>query len=517
MKIKNIIRICSLAMLLSATSCNDWLAVDMEDSIMEDKLYETNEGFLASLNGVYASLNENYASTLSMGTIDVMAQYYNVAKNSNHGSYKYAKYQYDQFKSTSNSIWTNQYSLIANINTLLEHCDVPGSALSKKYYDYVKGEALALRAFLHFDLLRLYGPIYSEETASTIVMPYEETSSKDIQPLLSAKDVLDKVLADLNAAAELLKNDRIREEGVMNGESTDLNEGSELRYRQYRLNYYVVNVLLARAYMWQGNKSEAYRIAKSIIDENKEKQVFPWTNKNAVSATANPNLVFSTEVMFSLYNTSRTKLYDGLFNPTVDLNTILVFKGETTADGDLESKLSYFYDDFGDVRRKYMWEEAEIKSSNSTTGESSTSNMLAFKKYAGVTTSEYRYMIPLVRLSEVYLIAAECTSDLEEAMGYINEIRAARNCVKLELTESVDAGKMQDYITREFAREVIGEGQLFYFYKRHALTSVMSGTDFGSKSWWTGEVSASEGKYAMELQDYVWPMPEVESNQRVDK
>ena len=516
MKIRNIFRIGLLAMLVSTTSCSDWLAVDMEDSIMEDKLYETNDGFLASLNGIYARLNENYASTLSMGTIDVMAQYYNVAKNSNHGSYKYAMYQFDQFKSTSNSIWTNQYSMIANLNVLLEHCDEANSALGQKYYNYVKGEALALRAFLHFDLLRIYGPIYSEETASTIVMPYEKTSSKDIQPLLSAKEVLDMVIADLKAAAELLKDDRIREEGVMNGESSDLNEGPELRYRQYRMNYYVINALLARAYLWQGNKTEAYNLAQGIIKENKEKQVFPWTNKTMVSATSNPNLIFSTEVMFSLYNTSRTKLYDALFNSSVDLNTILVFKGETTADGDMESKLSYFYDDFGDVRRTYMWEASEIQSSGSS-GETSTSNMLTFKKYMGVTNSEYRYMIPLVRMSEVYLIAAECTSDLEEAMGYVNEIRTARNCVKLEMNASVDSAKMQDYVTREFAREVIGEGQLYFYYKRHALTSVMSGTDFGSKSWWTGEVTAKEGTYSMELQDYVWPMPEVESNQRVDK
>ena len=54
MKIKNILKSMLLAsmLLFTTSSCSDWLNVDMEDAIMEDKLYETNEGFLASLNGV---------------------------------------------------------------------------------------------------------------------------------------------------------------------------------------------------------------------------------------------------------------------------------------------------------------------------------------------------------------------------------------------------------------------------------------------------------------------------------
>ena len=83
----------TLMLVTSFTSCADWLSVDMEDSIMENKLYETNEGFLSSLNGVYAKMNENYSSTLTMGAIDVMAQYYDVSKNSTHTYYAYYQVQ----------------------------------------------------------------------------------------------------------------------------------------------------------------------------------------------------------------------------------------------------------------------------------------------------------------------------------------------------------------------------------------------------------------------------------------
>ena len=50
------------------------------------------------------------------------------------------------------------YTLIANDNLLMEKCDEPGAAILERYYPIVKGEALALRAMMHFDLMRFYGP-----------------------------------------------------------------------------------------------------------------------------------------------------------------------------------------------------------------------------------------------------------------------------------------------------------------------------------------------------------------------
>lgn len=86
MKIKNILKSLILIVTLNftASSCADWLKVDMEDGIMEDKLFSENEGFFTVLNGAYSSLNESYGNVLSMGVIDVMAQYYNVPANGTH-------------------------------------------------------------------------------------------------------------------------------------------------------------------------------------------------------------------------------------------------------------------------------------------------------------------------------------------------------------------------------------------------------------------------------------------------
>ena len=163
MKIKRLIKniVLSVALTLPLSSCADWLEVEMEDGILEDALYSDNEGYTTVLNGIYSALNTSYSSFFGMGVIDAMAQYYNVQRNAAHPFYVFADYRFDDetFDSNSGTLWTNLYFLILNANVLLEQCDKEDAAISKKYYNTVKGEALALRAMMHFDMLRFYGPI----------------------------------------------------------------------------------------------------------------------------------------------------------------------------------------------------------------------------------------------------------------------------------------------------------------------------------------------------------------------
>lgn len=508
MRLKNIVTNIALAALCVApmSSCSDWLEVDMEDGIMENTLFKDNEGFLVALNGIYTNLNNVYSSFLSMGAIDVMAQYYNVQQNSQHPYYVYANYNYtdDTFDQASGSLWTNMYTLIANTNLLLDHCDEEGSAISPRYYDMVKGEALALRAMMHFDMLRLYGPIYSESTASQSAVPYLETANnREMLPVLSAGEVAQKVMRDLTEASSLLQNDSIRTAGVNSSESEDINENNDFRYRQYRLNYFAVQTLLARLYLWMGNKSEAYRVAKAVIDEVEEKETFPWVTAAMATNASYPDRVFSTEVIFGLYNTSRLSLYDDLFNSDLE-GSALTFVGDISSSEN--SKVSAFYGEGSNMDyRRRMWETvtSEVASDEGGTGASTASSSY-FLKYDDITPSSsydidysYRYLIPLMRMSEVYLIAAECTDDLTEATEYINDIRLHRNVANVTPT----ATDLQDYITREFAREVIGEGQLFFYYKRHAMTTIQSGT-------------AANATVNMALDDYVVPLPTTETDNR---
>jgi hypothetical protein len=510
MKAKNTIKTiaASTFICMSLSSCSDWLDVKMEDKIMENTLYSEYKGYLTALNGVYLGMNDVYSTTLSAGVLDVMAQYYYVRENDNHRYKIYSGYKYSDssFESTNYTVWSTLYNLLANVNVILEHTE--DGVLTEKQHAIIKGEALALRAFFHFDLLRLYGPIFSENSTATSI-PYQDSSSREIQPMLPANEVLDKIIADLEASAALLKQyDPVITEGVGNTATSDNGLSNyDYSFRQLRLNYYAVETLLARAYLWGGNKAKAYQIAKNeVIDKaNTEAlEVFPWVTNAEIEASGKPDLIFSSEVMFSLYNTSRYEsVYGSLFSPTLTTTSRLTFYG-TGLTGD--SKVGTFYDDENDYRKRAWAAVVESSTDENEDGEETIvhTSSVYFTKYNQFSseaeidgTETYRYMIPLIRMSEAYLIAAETATDKSEAIGYINLIRDHRACVSIGEDADLD-----DALTKEFAREMIGEGQLFYFYKRRAAESLITG------------FSAS-GTYAMSLSNYVWPIPEEEINKRV--
>lgn len=107
------------------------------------------------------------------------------------------------------------------------------------------GEAMALRAFLHFDMLRLFGPVYATNKAD-LSIPYNTVYSISATSLLPATQVVEKVLKDLDEAERLLgESDPIIEEGPQNQESED---GIELLY----LSYTTLELLCGKSFKSKG-------------------------------------------------------------------------------------------------------------------------------------------------------------------------------------------------------------------------------------------------------------------------
>ncbi len=512
MKMKfNILPIAITAVLgAGMSSCNDWLRVDMEDKVMEKTMFSDYKGYCTALNGIYIGMNGLYSNQLSTGAIDVMAQYYNVTENNSHSKRLYAGYKYNDpsIKTSIENIWQTLYNLIANTNVVIEHTET-GDVLNEKQRGIIRGEAFALRAFLHFDLLRLFGPIYST-SPDQVCIPYQESSQRVIQPLLPASEVLGKIINDLKEAESLLSQyDPIITEGVGNILTNDDGVSTyDTSFRQLRLNYYAVEAMLARAYLWKGDKTEAYKYAKTnVIDKvtTEDLEVFPWVTLSQIDAEGKNDYLFSSEVIFSLYNSKRVdNVLRANFISTLTLANRLTFVGSSLSSN---SKVATFYDDLGDYRRK-MWStidptDEEIEAAGPW-GEALPT--LVFNKYdeftkdainnSTGTVTTYRFMVPLIRLSEMYLIAAESSPNTTEALELINTLRLHRNCRDLPADTDIDRA-----ITYEMAREVIGGGQLFYFYKRRAMTEIISGTSI-------------DGKYNMQLSNYTLPLPDSEIEER---
>lgn len=448
---KKIIYSVILACSMGLVSCSDWLEVKPYDKISEGELLKSEEGYQKMLNGIYIDLNSDalYGKTLSVEMIEVMGGAYAIGTdNSVWGNYKdLSSYQYatDYWRDRLDQTWNKAYALILNCNKILETIDGNQGLFTGGNYYVVKGEAMALRAMLHFDMLRLFGPVYSKDSEKTAI-PYYTKETNTPEPLLSAKEVADHVVTDLEEARTLLANDPVKTEGTLMSGSQD-GTSNFMRYRALRLNYYAVEALLARVYLYMGDKTNAFKYASDVI-KTTDNGIFPFVDKSLVTGSpTDPDRIFSSEVLFALTNTSRGNLFKNYFDPSRLPNYVfrmdnslmsnLIYGGAATTGG---------YQD--DYRYRANW--------------IATGSNRYFYKYSDMvaTGSIQNTMIPMIRLGEMFLIAAESQSnDLAAGVQYVNALRRNRGVANLQTLTP-------DLLKYEYIRELYGEGQLFYLYKR---------------------------------------------------
>lgn len=466
-------------------SCDSWLEVKPYDQIAEGELQKSEEGYQKMLNGIYIDLNSDalYGQTLSVEMIEVMGGAYTIGTdNSVWGNYKdLSSYQYntEYWRNRLDQTWNKAYALILNCNKILETIDGNKNLFTDGSYYIIKGEALALRAMLHFDMLRLFGPVYSKDSDKKAI-PYYTKQTNSPEPILTAQEVMEKITTDYEDALNYLANDPVKTEGTMMS-STEDGSSNFLRYRALRLNYYAVEALMARAYLYMGNKAEAFKYATDVI-KTADQNIFPFVDKNLViGSPADPDRIFSSEVLFALTNTSRGTIHKNFFDPSRLPNYVfrmddsmmsnLVYGGAATTGG---------YQD--DYRYRACW--------------MATGSNRYFYKYSDMVAngSIQNTMIPMVRLGEMFLIAAESQSgDLKAGVQYVNALRRNRGVANLTTLTP-------DLLKYEYIRELYGEGQLFYLYKRLNSDIITSAT-------------SSKNPKASDL-IFVVPLPDTETENR---
>ena len=475
---KTIIILTILAGGLFFGGCNSWLDVKPYDSMAKDQLYSTENGIQRALNGLYLSLasNDLYAENLGGGAIDVLGQRYKLS--SGHTYYDLNEYNYtnDGPKGTFEAIWKAAYKLIADCNEFLEKVPEHQDLMSQANYRMSMGEALAIRTLLHFDMFRIFGPVYSEANKKESSIPYYNMVTDVTQPILPADELVEHLFADIDSAIVLLSEDVILTEGIVKDEDF-------WDYRNLRLNYYAVWALKARMCWYLGDEyaDEAYRIATTLL-EGKDPKTNEANNFNTaftpVSQTvAVKDRVFFCEELFALHNMKRTTMYKELFSSDLEDDNILL---------STESYINKLYDEPNDYR-KHSWEVA--------TGRQ-TSGLMVFVKYAEQTENRsdpYLYEIQsMLRLSELYLIAAATTNDDAVASSWLEKLRMIRG-----YQSGMVGTDVQTTLRQEWEKEFYGEGQYYYYLKRNGITSV-SGPN-GSKK-----------------PNYIIPLPESETDNRRD-
>ena len=481
MKKKYISLLLSVLLVGGFTSCSDWLDVEQNIEKDADEMFDTYDGFKGALTGCYSDLAKTdlYGTRMTMSNVDALASLWYMEgsidyRDNIQENYYLRVHDYSQTMSQDvfQTIYSNLYNAVLETNMIIKafHEGKGVSIADAASRAVVEGEAYGLRAFLHLDILRLFGQVPVNATLQ-VSLPYSEITSYDENlTYYTFDEYVAKLKADIEQAKTLLKDN----DPVALYTYAELNElGDEvlvdddfMTFRQYRMNYWAVRALEARMYMYLGDKTRAHDIAMEVINATTtdgDPVVTLSSNLDYGQAT-NRRYMSPSECLFSLY-------YDDLYEISYPLlcgvPTSVTTLSSVNRQNNLTLSTSWKTDLFlgcdpNDIRSRFMW---------SDTRDSQSNVYPTISKYY-VSENSTSGVIPLLRLSEMYLIAIEGASTLDEVNTLYSTYMASKEVSRTDYFKSMN--EVITELSKEYRREFFAEGQMFYYYKRNNTRNLWS-------------------------------------------
>lgn len=459
-----------ISCLIFATSCENFLDITPDGQVKRDELLNTKSGIEDALYGAYSQLRNAslYGQELSFHTLEILAQYFDCYGNSNITALGKYDYTNTSVKSIFEAIWTEMYKNISNVNSILDSDLIHSS--EEFPFNIYKGEALGLRAFMHFDLLRLFTEQITLNPEADGI-PYGTEFSLNTPDFRPAKEIYQLIIADLREAERLLA-----QENEVESTTTFMTE------RKIHFNLHAARATLARVYLTMGNNDSAYYYADKVITESGR----TLTSKTGVNGDL-AGVLSNNETIFGVYYAGfYTRVYPKL-QQTVSFSSLnprsdLMSRYETTSGLDYRSAAYFTTTETGQVRLSKLTDIYELQN------------------IAGNRPTDLTLGINLIRLPEMYLIAAETllATDYDQAMALYNEVITHRGLEALDARPTPEI-LTQEIINEERYKEFVGEGQTFFNMKRQNLSILAV----------DGETS-----YGPSNSIYVVPIPDIEYENR---
>ena len=414
-----------------ATACEEWLKIEPEYEITDTDLYKNTAGYYKVVNGLYRQMSDFalYGKELSWGMTDVWARYYAIDPASDYKSYPQMydlEYEAKEAASLASAAWGAGYKIIAQANDLIAHTEKTDDGFfTNEEIDRntILGEAYAIRAMMHFDLMRLFGASM-EVDADGRYIPYVETYPSTVNPPIPNREFMEKTIGDLVKARDLLKTFDV-EVNPSYATSTAYRffgssnpaQGKFYNNRGTRLNYYAVTVLLARACLWAQKTDDALTYAQEIIDLVTAKTLQFSTSGSILSV---PKMF--DDLLFGFYQEKLTETFEPYVNNTNSRRLTIDDK-------------TFFTTPTNDKRSGF------IKTST---------NFLT--KYTVNVSDEKDKIVPNIRISEAYYIAAECLykTDMKTAAADLMVVRKARGYSSPVLSGTMTEDAFWEALTYEY-------------------------------------------------------------------
>lgn len=320
-----------------------------------------------------------------------------------------------------NQKWRESYHQIYCANAVITGCE-NSTALEIEDKNQFMGEAIFVRALIHFYLMNVYGDI-----------PYVKTTNYEINRSLSrmpTAEVFNQIIGDLEQAITLLPEAYINPERV-------------------RPNRSVAQALLARVYLYKGDWAAAANAASAVVNNS----MYIWETDS--------NKLFLKDCTATIWQFSPKLPGDNTYE-----GATFIFQTGPPPSMGLSPAL---YNSFAatDLRKTNWIKEV-------TNGTSTWYHANKYKQQSNTGTSmEYSIVF---RLTEQYLIRAEARARQGELINAREDLNKVRQLAGLPDTTAITGDELVAAILQERKFELFTEfGHRFFDLKRTgSLDSVLA-------------------------------------------
>jgi hypothetical protein len=478
---KNIIKsFIVLALLLNLSACSeDFLEQSPSDRPTEEVLFNSLEGAEIHLTGIYSIQNYYYGEgTRGILGPDVMGDDALVVSSNNYGRYvDFYKQNFSLTSSTAYNFYRYSYRTIANCNTFLSNIDnIVGDDIKKKD---LKAQALTLRAFSYFNLVRWFG-----ETAYT-----DNPKGRGV-PIVTTVNSLDGYNIGRSTVGEVYAQ--------ILTDLTEAEKGAQSASYKGKIDASAVAAIQARVYLTMGEWANASKYAKkaykgfTLMGEEEYLSGFNatsaetiWEQRFVDSKTNTflsiPSFTYASgDITYTDTKGLKEPDADGKFGDGVvdykDLDQQT--PGEAFLEGYSSLRVTRdFINLFADTDlRKKMFPRSVDPKGNVILNKDGEIAYAQFYTADGYLTTKYKNAnptglgtgdFPRIRAAEMYLIEAEAEAklghdgDAQEAL-FVVQSRADKT-----VTKSASKGQtLLDEIYLERRKELFFEGHRFFDLKR---------------------------------------------------
>ncbi|NSL86426.1 RagB/SusD family nutrient uptake outer membrane protein [Chitinophaga sp. Mgbs1] len=425
-------------MMITASCSKNFLQIDPQQQTDASLVIQDLPGTRAAITGIYSLMQSinGYGRTTTL-LPDLMSDNVYISKK-NQGRYL----AYDQYNTVATdgyaaSQWNQLYRVVANTNLLIskaEKVDYPVADQAEARH--IMGEAYALRAMAHFDLVRFYAMPYNFTTAAdhtgVPVVLKSGTNKDEIQSPSrnKVKEVYDQVIADFSKAISLLPKTPVGFKTAMRG----------------RMSHYAAKALLARVQLYREDWVAADTLAADVITNGY------YTLLSRSQYIEDGRKLNNAESIFELQ-------YNLLDNPGSDALANFYWQSGSYGDA-LASENLYNAYASTDIRRGY------ITKGKRKDGEDPAMLVLKY-----INNTSFEEPVKVIRLAEMYLIRAEARQHqgLDAAAAQDLNTIATRADASWTPTAATGAA-LQALILDENRKEFAFEGHRLFDLTRNKLT-----------------------------------------------